>query len=310
MHRNYVDPLWHSDADWLISPKLASRYDWDSFEFTPEGEFYPCGITGQQYYETTWPDLTSVPSFVQLVPHIENEYDAFALKVLHRERQIGWVPSNSAYLLAPFVHLLIKRGSKCLVPLTPPYTSSTYDPETDESRTDFMIGVMVLPTVSYLSRSFPPPILMRDLDRAWQYLTAEEQDRIRSDGYRFNEETASRFRSIGLQVTNYPFVLPLNADMILKQYLVWCRRMIDKLTRQRDMASRNIWICEQAALGHSYRKIAAEVNLAIATVGGIKRKGDAPMIRAEWHKTLNTIPADTDEVIELVLNEYFQRLTR
>lgn len=306
MVRHYLSETQHPNIDWVLSPELARSYDPDRFSF--EEKFFPCGVTGQKHFPHVWPSAEATPEWVRLVPMPDNDEDACALRVIHDNRQIGWVPSGKAYWMAPYICLLEAEGSPCKVPLTEPYVSRRWDSESECGFTEVQIGVMLLPNRDYLDAMFNSAVLFAEFDEAWELLRDEEREEVRANGYRFDDDidvTTQRFRNLAKSVTKYPFVLPVAADWIIDQYLVWYRRMIDKYLAKRRLAERNLLICESVASGRPINEIATEVGLKPSTVSGIRTKGNKPEQREEWLAILAELPANEDGMKQYVLRKHF-----
>lgn len=303
MSRNYIPRAPLHELDWILHPRIAAGYNRETY--TREEPYFPCGVVGQRFFPHEWPIPESTPTWVHLRPMPENVHDDCALQVMSKGRQIGWVPTEKAYLLAPFIYLLQAAGSACKVPLTPPHVGKSWDSEEEEFKIDVDIGVMVLPKREALYELFPPAILFSEFDRVWNSLTDEERASVRKANYRFDEASGDRFAELGRQLTRYPFVLPVESDSLIEEYLVWYRRKCDSYSKQRAMAKRNLWICGEAAKGRTYRMIAADVGLAQGTVGGIKRQGDEPEQIDEWLDVLAEFPSDDAGMAAYVIDEHF-----
>lgn len=291
------------DFDWVIDPALAVSYDRDSY--SRDAPFFPSGISGQAHFPHNWPTLASAPEFVELEPQPDNEFDCWAIRVIHDGRQIGWVKSSVAYWLAPYLHLLRRGGSRCLVPLTVASKHRRYDEASDTVSEVVRLGVMILPKAELRRKLFPPTLLFPELDLVWNALSEAEREQVRADGFTLDEHTGDRFTELGRKLTSYPFAYAADDDSLIAEYLTWYRRKIHSYANDRRRAERNLGICEAVANGLNYREVAQTCDLTAGSVGAIKRKGEDPDVLLGWKEIISTIPATDAELARFVINRHF-----
>lgn len=297
------EPSTTQSTEWIIDPALAISYDRNGY--SEDEPFFPTGITGQNHFPHDWPTLESAPKFVELEPQPDNEFDCWAIRVIHDGRQIGWVKSSVAYWLAPYVHLMRKGGSRCLVPLTEPSMHGRYDEASDTVSEVVRLGVMILPKAELRRNLFPPTLLFPELDLVWNALSEAEREQVRADGFRLDEHTGDRFTKLGRKLTSYPFAYAADDDSLIAEYLTWYRRKMHSYTKDRFRAERNLGICEAVANGRTYREVAETCGLTAGSVGAIKRKGENLEVLLGWKEVVSTIPAGNAELAHFVIVRHF-----
>ena len=300
----FFRPQLSSDRDWILPPRIAKKYDRNTFNY--KKPYFPSGITGQAYFPYRWRKLSDFPRAVKIVPQPDNTVDCHALKVVHKSKQIGWIKAEIAAWLAPYVYLLLQADSECLVYLTEPNTEE-WEMSGGHAIRDVQIGVMILPTLEFIWKVFPPQRIWRELDIIWNSLPSDVAERIHKLHWNLDEETATVFKQIGQEKTSYPFALPATEDLIISNYLCWYRRIVYSLQDKRRRADRNIKICQLDKAGLPRKEIATQTGLARSTVASFVRKGRDPKIVKSWMQIRDSIPAEEDELREYIAKNHQPR---
>lgn len=301
------------DGNWIVTTHMMSRFD--RKKSLAENYCYPTGVTARPYFREANDSLVHPVEFVELVPEPDNEVDPSAVKVVTQGKKIGFVPAHIALHLHPYISLMRNEGIRCFVPLTEPAEEiDTFDDFDDEeieifisqSGGEYDIGVMMLPTWETLDRLCPVEKFCSMFDEVWEELSEEARLEIKTNHWRFGETSFAQFRKIGTKKTSYPFTIDASQhpDKLLERYLIRYRRFIDKAQKERKQAVRNLHMVEKAAEGMTYREIGEMYGLKAGSVGSIvrqaKKNGDM-----QWRDTVESIPAEEDQLKKKVLEEKF-----